>query len=116
MVDTKLIDAVNVLVEHVKTDYAAWSNHTPANDPVALKIREEMTERFNESLSFELGSKYIKVIGNSGVLCFVVAKADDKFKIGDILKAASWRAPSRNFARGNVLSGNMSNVNWTGAH
>ena len=46
--------------------------------------------------------------------CFVVATDKDaKFKKGDILKAAGWAAPARNFARGNILEGSYA-INWTG--
>jgi hypothetical protein len=40
---------------------------------------------------------------------------DAKFKKGDILMAASWNAPARNFARGNVLDKTFDRVRWTGA-
>jgi len=36
-----------------------------------------------------------------------------KFKMGDILKPASWRAPAKNSARGNVLEGGYA-IQWTG--
>jgi hypothetical protein len=39
---------------------------------------------------------------------------DKKFKFGDILKSASWRAPARNFARANVLKRDYSNIRWCG--
>ena len=39
---------------------------------------------------------------------------DQKFKAGDLLKAASWAAPARNKARGNILKGDYSWVRWTG--
>ena len=39
---------------------------------------------------------------------------DKKFKAGDILKAAGYNAPARNQARGNILEGNFSWVQWTG--
>ena len=35
------------------------------------------------------------------------------FKMGDILKASSWRAPAKNRARGNVLEADYS-IQWTG--
>ena len=35
------------------------------------------------------------------------------FKKGDILKAASWSAPAKNRARGNILEGNYP-IQWTG--
>jgi hypothetical protein len=44
-----------------------------------------------------------------------VKEDDNKFKKGDILMAASWKAPAKNFARGNIIEGNMSRIQWTGA-
>ena len=42
-----------------------------------------------------------------------VKEDSGKFKKGDILKAAGYRAPARNSARGNVLEGNYA-IQWTG--
>ncbi len=44
----------------------------------------------------------------------VKTDTDKKFRKGDILKAASWAAPARNKARGNILEGDFSWVRWTG--
>jgi hypothetical protein len=66
-------------------------------------------------IEFETGSKYVKVVSISGggsrsVHCFV-EKAN-----GNILRAASWKAPARNFVRGNVFdqASYINRVRWTG--
>ena len=66
-------------------------------------------------IEFETGSKYVKVVSISGggsrsVHCFV-EKAN-----GNILRAASWKAPARNFVRGNVFdqASYIDRVRWTG--
>lgn len=107
---------ITAYLEHIKQDYASWQNQTTKSDPIAQKIRQEMTERFNESIRVERGSKYLKVVANGGAHSFIVIKPDAKFKFGDILKPASWAAPAKNFSRGNVELGNFGNVTWTGAH
>jgi hypothetical protein len=73
-----------------------------------------MVAEFEAKLHVQEGSKYLKVVSRGSVHSFVVIKADAKFKNGDILKAASWAAPARNFSRGNVITGSYV-VRWTGA-
>ena len=60
-----------------------------------------------------MGKKYIKIVQDTGVFCFVVKENFKHFLKGDILKAAGYNAPALNRARGNVLSGNYS-IQWTG--
>lgn len=61
------------------------------------------------------GKKYIKIaLKNGGVWGFIVKQPEGKFKQGDILKAANWSSPAKNFARGNI-TGNLSHFHWTGA-
>ena len=69
-------------------------------------------ERFG--IEFEEGSKYVKVVslswGSRSVHSFVEKKT------GNIWKAASWKAPARNFVRGNVFDSKsyLPRVSWTG--
>ena len=78
-------------------------------------VRRKMFDEYVTTLRETYGSKYIKVISNGSVSAFIVnTENDKKFRYGDILKSASWKAPARNAARGNVLEGNYT-INWTGA-
>ena len=69
-------------------------------------------ERF--TIEFEEGSKYVKVVsvswGSRSVHSFV-EKAT-----GNIWKAASWKAPAKNFVRGNVFdaASYTNRLSWTG--
>ena len=81
--------------------------------------RTTANQEFRDSLAIEEGSKYLKITKRLGTQRmawgFVVKTESDKlFKQGDILKAASWSAPARNKARGNILQGDFSWVRWTG--
>ena len=94
----------------IKADYAGYS-------PMSA-IRAEMIKEFDAAIRYEIHRKFIKVITGpqTSVHSFIVRENDGKFKRGDILKAASWKAPAKNFSRGNVLSMiHLSAVRWTGA-
>jgi hypothetical protein len=46
---------------------------------------------------------------------FICIKEHDGWKYGDILKAASWAQPAKNFVRGNVLdTDSYKNHRWVG--
>ena len=101
------------LIESIKADYLAWQGDRAG---VLTDINKKMIAEFDEGLSYKTGSKYIKITRErGGVWGFVVnIDNDKKFKKGDILKAAGYAAPARNFARGNILAGGYT-VRWTGA-
>jgi hypothetical protein len=107
-------NAIKKYIAHIKADYANWGERT--------EIRNRMIEEFDAGCVYEIHRKFIKVItgkagGNTSVHSFIVLADDGKFKRGDILMAASWRAPAKNFARGNILTGKFERrVTWTGAH
>ena len=81
-----------------------------------------MIEEFSVSLTIEIGKRYVKIISGrqSGrsVHSFVVLSDEDAggFRRGDILKAASWQAPARNFRRGNVFEEDQgaNRISWAG--
>jgi len=101
---------MNTLIENIKADYADVRYNSGNGE-----IRKEMIAEFNKGITYKAGSKYIKVVTNNTVWGFVVNTDNDKkFKKGDILKAAGWAAPARNFPRGNILEGGYT-VGWTGA-
>ena len=110
---------MNTLIENIKEDYLTWTTGCAyakvGGTGELTDINKEMVARFNEKITYKTGSKYIKVFNEGGsVWGFVVNTDNDKkFKKGDILKAASWAAPARNKARGNIVDGGYT-INWTG--
>ena len=90
--------ALNEYADHLVADYG--------RDGVDFKV------------DFIDGRNYIKVaVGTNGSRSshsFIVVKPTKGFKYGDILKAATWKAPAMNFSRGNVLEGNFKHIRWCG--
>ena len=104
MKTTDIKTALRNYVEHIYADYCEFSDG------------ENFRARFVEGLEFKMGKKYVKVIHNRSVHSFIVNVHDDpNFKFGDILKAASWASPAKNFARGNIFEGNFGGIRWMGA-
>lgn len=90
------------------------------NDYMALqrdKYKSFNPEKFQ--ISFEPGLKFIRVVSKVWDQrlshSFIVNEdTKDGFKVGDILKCASWKQPARNFTRGSVLTGDYQRCRWTG--
>ena len=103
---TDLQQGIQNLIDTMVEDYAKWAKSMDWDDSTTVKFADKI--RTTE------GKKYIKIVCNNSVAAFVVGVDNDKkFKKGDILMSASWNAPARNSARGNVLEGNYP-INWTG--
>ena len=94
-----------------------------AIDNLLAKIQEDyaklnMTHRTKLDLELRPGRKFIKVVEGSRVWGFV-AKVDGVHKgvpmlKGDILKAATWRAPAKH-SRGSIFDKEMhKSFSWTG--
>ena len=115
---------IEKVLEAMREDYKRWSNWSSSyksNPHSDKKIMNEMIENFCNGLRVEENRRYWKIISTSGgggstsVNGFIVKAGDKKFREGDMLKAAGWAAPARNFARGNVLDGTgFNNARWTG--
>ena len=102
---------INNLLQVMKDDYARWQSisRTPYTN-----IRKQMYEEYCDSLEVRYGNKYIKIVGDHSVKGFIVnTHHDKKFQYGDLLKAASWKTPARNYARGNIFDESL-DIRWTG--
>ena len=113
-------DALKEYKKKIGDDYENWTLGSRAllsADSIEKRIRRNGVVEFKNGIDHVCGSKYIKVTRSSNqtsVHSFIVnIHNDKKFKYGDILKAASWKSPARNFARGNIFE--EYKVKWTGA-
>ena len=113
-------DALKEYKKKIGDDYENWTLGSRAllnADSIEKRIRRNGVVEFKNGIDHVCGSKYIKVTrsdNQTSVHSFIVNIHDDKkFKYGDILKAASWKSPARNFARGNIFENYK--VKWTGA-
>jgi hypothetical protein len=109
---------LDTLLNMIANNYAEWTERFYMSEGYDLDVAHQRVQEFADGLVIEEGRKYYKVIKTDhgrSVWGFVVKGDNDKlFKKGDILKAAGWKAPARNKARGNVLEGDFSMVRWTG--
>ena len=104
-----LKDGISNMMAGAKEDYFKWSS---CGDGISNYAQEQL-DAWDNSITIKEGKKYIKVVRDNGVFCFI-SKIDFKhFKKGDILKAAGYNAPALNQPRGNVLTGNYA-IRWTG--
>lgn len=102
---------IEILIENIKADYANWWLRSSRSEGLS-EVQKDMVAKFNESIEVVEGRNYIKIITDKSVWGFIVCK-EGKFRVGDILKAASWKAPATNKARGNIIDGGYT-IRWTG--
>lgn len=104
-------------LSHIRDDYVRWCEGYKAKS----EANDNQGADYALGLNYELGHKYVKVVnkrldGKEAVHSFIVnTDQDEKFKLGDILPAASWLAPSRREVVGNILDGDYTEkVRWIG--
>jgi len=109
----EMTTAIYELINSVKADYYRYTSRNGTKE--LSEVNKCMIDEFNAEIGYDVGRKYAKITQRNGgsVWGFVMLQDDKKFKAGDILKAAGWATPARNFARGNVFE--EYNVQWTGA-
>lgn len=110
-----LDEGVKKAVDIMQQSYIKLYEARADDNSARKEFAQEQVAKFINTTRVEKGRNYIKVAADGSVKFFVVAKPTKGFKVGDILKAASWRAPATNYARGNVCDGNF-NLTWTGVN
>ena len=105
-----LDEGIKNLMAGAKQDYVRMST---SGGRELTGYSKERVDNWDNKTKVSQGKKYIKIVQDTGVFCFIAKEDFKHFKKGDILKAAGYNAPALNSARGNVLSGNYA-IQWTG--
>ncbi len=105
-----LEEGIKNLMAGAKADYVRMST---SGGKELSGYSKEQVDSWDNKTKVSQGKKYIKIVQDTGVFCFIVKEDFKHFKKGDILKAAGYNAPALNSARGNVLTGNYP-IQWTG--
>ena len=106
-----LDEGIKNLMTGAKLDYERMSTSNGTKELTGYS--KEQVELWDNKTKIMPGKKYIKIVQDTGVFCFIAKEDFKHFKKGDILKAAGYNAPALNSARGNVLTGNYL-IQWTG--
>jgi len=106
-----IYEGIANMMAGAKQDYERMSTSNGRKELTGYS--KEQVEQWDNKTKISMGKKYIKIVQDTGVFCFIVKEAFKHFKKGDILKAAGYNAPALNSARGNVLEGNYA-IQWTG--
>ena len=103
MIKNELAVALIGYKDNIVANYVKWCGDAGISDIGQFGVE------------FEPRSKYVKVVkisagGSRSVHSFVEKET------GNIWKAASWKAPAKNFARGNVFDAGtyLNRLQWTG--
>ena len=105
-----LDEGIKNLMAGAKQDYVRMST---SGGRELTGYSKEQVDNWDNKTKVSQGKKYIKIVQDTGVFCFIAKEDFKHFKKGDILKAAGYNKPALNSPRGNILSGNYA-IEWTG--
>ena len=105
-----LEEGIKNLMAGAKADYVRMST---SGGKELSGYSKEQVDSWDNKTKVSQGKKYIKIVQDTGVFCFIAKEDFKHFKKGDILKPAGYNAPALNQPRGNVLTGNYM-IQWTG--
>jgi len=72
--------------------------------PYVTLVVAKYAKNYVKLIKNNYDKKTMKDLNSGSVYGFIVKNPDDKmFKVGDILKAQSFKAPARNFPRGTIF-------------
>ena len=106
-----LDEGIKNLMSGAKLDYERMSTSNGTKELTGYS--KAPVELWDSKTKVMPGKKYIKIVQDRGVFCFIAKEDFKHFKKGDILKAAGYNKPALNSPRGNILSGNYP-IQWTG--
>ena len=104
-------EGIKNLMAGAQQDYLRMS--TSGGTRELTGYSKEQYENWDNKTKISEGKKYIKIVQDTGVFCFIAKEDFKHFKKGDVLKAAGYNKPALNSPRGNVLTGNYP-IQWTG--
>ena len=99
-------------VQYTPEQLAAYAEHI-VNSYKAMYDGNMPVHNNHFVVTFEPGSKYVRVVTENGPSRFSHSFLD---AAGNIWKSAGWKAPAKNFTRGNITTPNFSRIHWTGAN
>lgn len=107
----EVFNAVNDYLNHLKSDYANWTNRDQVTSDV---IRNQMIKDYEDSLRVKKDKVYARVQVRGSTHSFVMISDFGRFKRGDILRAANATKPDTDFVHGNVLEKKYEKISWSG--
>ena len=102
----KLLPFIEEYQQFIEKDYNEWSNK-----------KCQFKNDLGFTTGFDAGNKYVRIFHWYDHGSSLKQRSCHSFidlNTGDIWKAASWKAPAKNFPRGNIIRKEYGTIRWTG--